>query len=185
MAGHAARGLRGPGQFDGGLCHLRFRLHAVPGEAFDHMAVMVAGGKVHVRVDAPRVGAQYLFDLAEQLDELAPVGRCQQPQAGDAVADGHLVAGLLLSIHLYQALDGQAGLTERLFYPRHGQYQRSALSVQPARQFCHERWCHRRCRSRHVGDGQHHALGVALGNFDQAIGPVIGKVSVIPVGHYP
>ncbi|MNI38234.1 hypothetical protein D3C73_923670 [compost metagenome] len=157
----------------------------MPGQAFDHMAVAIAGGKVHVGVDRRRVRAQDLFDMAEQLDELAPVGRCQQAQAGDAVADGHLVTGLLLGIHLHQAFDRKAGLTERLFYPRHGQYQRGALSVQSARQFRNEGWRHRRRRSRHVGNGQYHALGVALGHFDQSIGPVIGKVTVIPVGHDP
>ncbi|MCY1400481.1 hypothetical protein D9M71_155710 [compost metagenome] len=185
VLGHAGFELGIASQFDGAPCHARFGLRAMPGQAFDDMAVMIAGGKIHVRVDTGRVRAQHLFDMAEHFDELAPVGRCQQPQAGNAVADGHLVGRLLLGIHLHQAFNGQPRLTQGLFYPRHWQNQRSALPLQATRQFGNKRGCHRRCRSRHVGNRQHYAFGVPLGDFNQAIGPVIGKVAVVPVGHYP
>jgi len=49
----------------------------------------------------------------------------------------------------------------------------SAVPIAPCRQWSTPRsW-------------RHHALGFALGHFDQAIGPVIGKVTVIAVCHDP
>ena len=53
----------------------------------DRVAVAVARREVHRRVDAGRVGAQRALDHAHRLDEVAPVGRAEEAQAADAVAD--------------------------------------------------------------------------------------------------
>ena len=48
------------GQLDGALRDLRFRELAVPGEGLDRMAIAIAGRKIHLAVNAGRVGAQSL-----------------------------------------------------------------------------------------------------------------------------
>ncbi len=188
MAGHGFRRLGavlGAGQLDALAGHLFFTVAAVPGQAFEHMAVMVAGGEIHASVDPRGVLFQYLFDPAHQLDELAPVAGREQAQAGDAVADGDLVGGLLLGVELHQALDVQPGFPQQLLDPGQGQHQGRVLSLQATRQLGDEGGGHGRCRAGHVGHRQHHALGVLLGGFHQAVGPVVGQVALAPVGHDP
>src|SRR3546814_14126904 len=74
-----------------------FRSQPVPPfQLFHHVAVAVAGGEIHRRVDAGRIFAQALLDQAAVLDEIAPVDRRQRAQAADAVADRDLIGGLLL-----------------------------------------------------------------------------------------
>ena len=53
--------------------------------------------------------------------------------------------------------------------------------MQPACQFCNERTARRRLRARHVGDGQHQALGVAFDDVGQAVGPLLGHVAIAPI----
>ncbi|MNH12551.1 hypothetical protein D3C79_720960 [compost metagenome] len=119
------------------------------------------------------------------LDEHLPVDGRQQAQAANAVADGHLVNGLLLGIELDMALDAARRLAEHLFHPQQRLGQRSAVALQPPGQLGDEGGGHRRLRPGHVGDHQHHALGVALGGFAKPVGPDIGQVAVSPVGHDP
>ncbi|MDT4803918.1 hypothetical protein FQZ97_366840 [compost metagenome] len=188
VPGHRAVGRGagiGRGQRDGCARHLFFRVRAVARQALDHMAVVVAGGEIHAGVDRRRVFLQHLLDAAHALDEGPPVGGREQAQAADAVADGHLVGGLLLGVHLHQALDAQPRLGEHLLDPGQRQDQRGALALQAARQFGDERAGHRRFRARQVGHGEDHALGIALGGGAQAVGPVVGQVAVVPVGHHP
>ncbi|MDT4817730.1 hypothetical protein FQZ97_508130 [compost metagenome] len=170
-------------QFEGGAGHGRFRVFAVLCQVLHHMAVMVARGELHGVVDAGRVLVQGLFDMAHGLDEVAPVGCRQQAQAGDAVADGHLVGGLLLGIGRYQTLDAQPRFGQVLLDPAQGQCQRRALALQPPRQLGDEGTGHRRGGARHVRHRQYDALGVLLGDLGQPVRPVIGQVAVIPVGH--
>ena len=123
------------GQGDGGLGNVVFTLFAAARQALDHMAVVVAGGKVHGAVHRGRVFAQGLLDDAHALDKLAPVGGREQAQAADAVADRHLVGRLLLGFQLDQVLDAQARFRQQLFDPGQRQGQRGALALQAPSQF--------------------------------------------------
>ena len=60
------------------------------------MPVAVTCGKTHFAVYVLGIFAQGALDDAHRLDELAPIGRIQEPEAGNAVADGNLVGGLSL-----------------------------------------------------------------------------------------
>ncbi|MNF91607.1 hypothetical protein D3C84_742130 [compost metagenome] len=144
---------------------------------------MVARREVHGGIDRRRVLPQHLLDEAQALDELAPVGRRQQAQAADAVADGHLVGRLLLGIHLHHVLDGVPRLGQVLLDPGQRQGQRRALPLQPAHQLGDERTGHRRLRARHVGDAEHDTLRVALGSLGHPVGPVVGQAPIVPFGH--
>src|SRR5438046_197539 len=90
----------------------------------------IAAGASDGVVDARGIGAEDRLDRAQRLDEAAPVGRKQQAQAADAVADRHLVAGLLLVFRLHQLLDGEPCFGEALLEPGHGQRERGALALE-------------------------------------------------------
>src|SRR3546814_6703280 len=86
-------------------CNVALVQLAAAREALDHVPVAVAGGEVHPPVGGARIVAQRLLHHAHGLDELAPVGHRQQAQAADAVADRHLVGGLLPVLELHPLRD--------------------------------------------------------------------------------
>ena len=176
---------RDAAQFHRGGGHAHLVQPMLARQPLHHVAVAVAGGEVHLRVDAGRVLAQLLLDQAHALDEIAPVDRRQQAQAADAVAHAHLCRGLLLRLALHQVLDALAGFGQALLDPAQRQRQRRALALQPARHLGHERAVHRRVGARHVGDHQHHRVGCALGGGGHRVGPARGLAAVAPVGHHP
>ena len=146
---------------------------------------MVPRGEVHQGVHAGRVLAQGPLHAALRLDERAPVGGPEKPQAADAVADRHLVGGLVLVLLLHQLLDGQAVFRQALFDPRERQRQRRALALQAAGELGDERPDHRRVRPRHVGDRQDQALRVLHRDRRHLVGPEVGTVAVHAVGADP
>ena len=161
--------------------HLGFGQCAHPRRSFDDVTIAVAGGEIHLAVDAAGILAQLLLDRAHRLDEFAPVHRLQEAQAADAVADRHLVGRLLLVFRLDRQLDRLARLREQLLDPGQRQRQGGALPLQAAREFRDERTGHRGTRARHVRDHQDQALGVALGDVRHLVGPVVGAVAADPV----
>ena len=80
-------------------------------------AVVVARGEFHPAVNSGGILAQDLLDRAQALHEIAPVGRPQDAQAADAVADGNLIGRLLLILTMDHLLDGQIGLGKALSDP--------------------------------------------------------------------
>ena len=172
-------------QLDRFARHLAFGQPAALRYLLHDVTVAVTGGKIHLAVDAAGILTQGLLDNAHRLDELAPVHRPQKAEAADAVADGDLVGGLLLVLRLHQLLDRQAGLGEPLLNPGERQCQSGALSLQPARKFRNKRAHHRRVRPRHVRDHQNQALRVLLGDLRHLVRPIVGEVSVDPVGGDP
>ena len=183
LLGRARRGVTR--QINRSEGHFAFTAGGALGQAFHHMAVVVAGSEVHRGIDACRVLAQDLLHMTHGLDEGAPVHAGQRAQTTDAVADGHLISGLLLGFELHQPLDVVPGFRQRLLHPGQRQRQCGPLALQPPREFGHKGAGHGRARARHVGHGEHHALGVALGDFGHAIGPLPGHVAVAPFGHHP
>ncbi len=175
----------GLAQRDGRRGHLEFGEPMMARERLHHMAVTVARGEIHRCIDAGGILPQPLFDHAAVFDEFAPVDGGQRAQAADAVADADLVGRLLLRLGLHQVLDALARLGQALLDPAQRQRQRRALPLQPARHFGHERAGHRRLRTRHVGDDQHHALGIAFGGRGHGVGPARRLAAVAPVGHHP
>src|SRR3972149_602211 len=69
------------------------------------MAVLVPRGEIHPGVRVRRVFAENVLDTAHRLDEGPPVGRTEETEAADAVADGDLIGGLMLVLQLHQLLD--------------------------------------------------------------------------------
>ncbi|MNH31215.1 hypothetical protein D3C79_915540 [compost metagenome] len=117
------------GQFDGRARHRDFAECAMARQALDAVPVVVTAGEVHGGVNGRRVAVQRLFDMAQVFDERLPVDGRQQAQAADAVADRHLVDGLLLRIELHMALDAQCRLAEQLFDPGQWLSQRAAVAL--------------------------------------------------------
>ena len=161
-----------------GRRHFRLAVQATSREAFHHVSILVARGEVHRGIDACRIVAQHLLDNAHRFDELAPVHRRQGAQAANAVADGHLVGGLLLCLQLHQILDALPGFHQPVFDPVERHRQRGALSLQAAAELGDECAAHRRTRAGHVGHGQHHVLRIALGDIHQLVGPVLGEPAI-------
>ncbi len=151
---------------------------AVPGHALDRVAIVVARREVHAGVHVGRVLAQRLLHMRQRLDELAPVGRAEQAQAADAVADRHLRGRLVLRLQLHQLLDVLLRVGQVLLDPRQRQRQRGAARVQPARQLGDEGRRHRRVGPRHVGDDQDQPLRVLLGHVEHAVGPAVGELAL-------
>ena len=173
------------GEVDREPGHLRFRPAASPGNRFHDVAVLVSRGEVHQGVGAGRVLPQRPLHAALRLDEVAPVGGPEVPQAADAVADRDLVGGLMLVLRLHQVLDRQAVLGQPLFDPGERQGQRRALALQAAGELGDERSHHRRVRPRHVGDRQDEALGVFRRDRRHLVRPVVGAVPVHAIGPDP
>src|SRR5437660_238130 len=73
--------------------------------------------EIHPLVNAGRVRTQSLIDQADGFDELAPVHGAQEAQAGNAMADGNLIGGLVLALEVNQRLDGQAVFCQALLQP--------------------------------------------------------------------
>ncbi|MNM56944.1 hypothetical protein D3C81_681280 [compost metagenome] len=119
----------GTGKLDCRACHLFFTEGAVPRQLFDDVPIVIAAGEVHGRIHRSWVLPEDLLDMAQVLDEQPPVNGREQPQAADAVADGHLVDGLLLRIELHMALDAQCRLAEQLFDPGQWLSQRAAVAL--------------------------------------------------------
>ena len=125
----ARRGACCLGQFDGRARHRDLAECAMARQALDAVPVVVTAGEVHGGVNARRVAVQRLFDMAQLLDEQLPIDGRQQAQAADAVADGHLVDGLLLGIELHMAFDAARRLTEHLFHPQQRLGQRGTVAL--------------------------------------------------------
>ncbi|MNM29260.1 hypothetical protein D3C81_397950 [compost metagenome] len=175
----------GTGQFDGDFGNARFVVRAVACQTFDDMAIMIAAGKVHERIDRCRVLAEDPFDMAQAFDELPPIAGRQHAQTTDAVADRYLVRRLLLRIKLHLTFDTEPGLGEHLLDPRQRLAESGTLPLKAPGQLGDETSRHRWFGAGHVSDHQDHILDVALSNFAQSIGPVVGQVAVAPVGHDP
>ena len=158
--------------------HLAFCQTALLRNLFSCMAVAIAARKFHAAVDAVRIRAQRALHDAQGLDELAPVHRTQNPEAADAVADGHLIGGLPLVLGLHQLANGQGRFGKSLLDPGQRQCQRGTATLQPAREFRDERTDHRRTGARHVRDHQNQALRILLGGLRHQVRPEPGKVSL-------
>ena len=155
-----------------------FRESRVLRDPLDHVPIAVARREVHLAIDVDRILAQLAVDRAHRLDELAPVDRAQCAQAADAVADGHLIGGLLLRFGLDHQLDRAAAVSEAVLDPGERERKRRRLSLQLACQLGHERTDHPRTRSRHVGNDQDQIRRIALGDVDHPVGPVTGDTVV-------
>ena len=173
------------GQLDRFACHLAFGQQAFFRYLLHNMTVSIAGGKIHLAVDAILILTQDVLDNAHPLDELSPVHRSQKSEAAYAVAYGNLIGGQLLALRLHQPLDRQAGLGKPLLNPGERQRQSGALPLQPARKFRDKRTHHWRDRPRHIRDCQDQAFRVFLRDLRHLVCPVVGEVSVDPVGGDP
>ena len=111
---------------------------AASGDLFNRVAVQVAGGEIHRREDAGRILAEHLVDTAHRLDEFTPVGRAQNAEAADAVADRDLVGGLPLALRVHEPLDGLALFGEALLDPGEREGQGGALTLQTPSQLSDE-----------------------------------------------
>ncbi len=72
---------------------------------FDDVPVLVARAEIHAAIHASGIVAHRLFHDAQRLDERPPVNRIKVAQAFDAIADGDLIDGLLLTLGLHHLLD--------------------------------------------------------------------------------
>ena len=183
MRGPTVAGRRpGPvgGQPDRVPRDLAFRPVAVPGEKFDRVAIAVARRKIHLAIDAGRVGAQGLLDQAQRLHERLPVHGAQQAQAGNAVAHGDLVGRLILAFQLDPLFDRQPLFGEPLLQPAAREMQRRALPRQTLAEFRHEGTGEGQVGLRHVGHHDHEVRRIFFRHGLQAIHPGVRKIPVLP-----
>ncbi len=159
------------------------RLATAPRDGLDDVAVAVARGEVHRRID--RVARQDGLDHARRLDEVAPVGGAEVAQAADAVADRDLVGGLALARQVKHVLQGLPVAGEALLEPRHRELQRRTLRLQAARELGHERRGQWLVRLDDVGQHQHDALGIDRARRDHRVDPVACSLTLVATGRHP
>ena len=87
---------------------VRYRVDSVLG------LVGLADRGLDVAGDVVSGAAQGLLHQAQALHEILPVHRAEHAQTANAVADGHLIGGLLLVLRLDQMGYGQARLGQAL-----------------------------------------------------------------------
>ena len=76
-------------------------------DALEDVAVSVAGGEVHRRVDVDGIVAQDPLDDGDGLDEVGPVEGVEEAQRADGVGDRDLVGGLALLVPHRLAVEAQ------------------------------------------------------------------------------
>ena len=117
----------GGGQLHGQLRDLRLRVLAVPGNGLYPMPILVAGGKVHLLIEAGGIGPQRGLHQTHGFDKLLPVRGAQKPQTGNAVAHGNLVGRLTLAFQVNHAFDGQPLFEQLVLDPTAGEMGKRTL----------------------------------------------------------
>ncbi len=158
---------------------------AAAGDLLHHVAIGIAGAEVHLRVDGHGVFAEPLLDHAHVFDKGAPIHGGQEAQAADAVADGHLVGGLLLPLGGHQFFDTLPGCRCPLFQPGDGHGPRAAATLQRTGQLGDECAGQRRLGARHVRHHQDHIGGGVGGRTVEIISPLRGQAPVFSIAHHP
>ena len=158
--------------------HVGFAESRVLRDPFDLMAIVISGGKSHPAVNIGGVLTQLLFDDAHRLDEFAPVDRAQAAKTADAVADRHLVGGLLLRFRLDHLLDRTAAFGKPVLDPRQRERQHRDLSLQTPRELGHERADHPRIGAGHVGDDEDEVRRILLGDAHHLVCPLARLLDV-------
>jgi hypothetical protein len=181
VSGGLARLTRGNhfAEFDRLAGNLEFTEMTALGDGFNGVAIAIAGGEIHRRINSRRLSAEDLLDNAHLLHELAPVHRAEKPQAGDAVADRNLVGGLVLVLRLNELLDGQPLILQAMLHPTGGKAEVGALSVEMAGEFGDKRAAERNVGAGHVGEDQNQIGRILLDDLHHPIGPLIGDVTVM------
>ena len=174
------RRLARAGQRQGCGRHVAFALPVLAREALDGMAVMVARGEIHVRIDACRVAPQRLLDHARGLDKGVPVDAFDRAQAGQAVGERGRIQRLRLAVARGQCVEGEAVVGQAGADPFQHLGQGGAPPLQALRQFGDEGRLHRLDRARHVGHLQDQVAGTLLGGIDHARGPFAGQLALLP-----
>ena len=111
--------------------HLKLIDTGSPRESFDPMAVTVAGGKIHPRVNPGGIGGERFLHHAHLLDESPPVDRTERAETADAVADQHLVGGLDMVVDPLQLLPRQSLVGKTMLDPAMHRRQFRPLPLQP------------------------------------------------------
>ena len=168
------------GQLDGPPRDVRFGELAVPGQELDRMAIAIAGRKIHLAVNAGRVGAQRLLDQTQGLHELLPIHGAQETKTGNTVADGNLVGGLILALQMDQLFDGQPLFHEPLFEPAARQMQHRTLARQTLAEFRHERTGDGKIGFRHVRHHHHEVRRILFRHLLQTIHPQVRQIAILP-----
>ena len=92
----------------------QLRLTRRPRQLLDRMPVAIAAAEVHLAVDAGRVALEHLLDQADALEELAPVERGDEAEAGDQVGHARLLGGLVLPVDADRVLHRLAPARQHL-----------------------------------------------------------------------
>ena len=93
--------------------HLLVRIGAF-GDAFDIVAIAIAGRKIHPAVCASRVFAQNAVNTADALEKIAPVERRQQTHAPDDVGNGRVHCSLAIMFAVREMFERHAFGTQAL-----------------------------------------------------------------------
>jgi len=142
------------------------------------MPVAVAGGKIHLQIDAGRIARQRLLDQTLVADELPPIIGVDKPEAIDAVANRNLVRRLGLTFRAHQILRGQPLIGESVLEPAIGEGKVRVLSLQVASQLGKKRARQGRIGPGHISQHQDQIRWRLLYHIDHALCPITGQVAV-------
>ena len=164
--------------------HFFFRAGAVLGYSFYHMPVMVAGRKIHCRINIIGIFFEHMLNHTHGLNKPAPFHRAYEPKTSYAVTYGNLVCCLLLVFCAYELCTCKPVFRKALFHPGQRQCKRLALPHQATRKLCHKRAFHRRHRPCHIRYDQYQALRVVFGGLYHLVRPITGQILIDTIYGY-
>jgi hypothetical protein len=103
------------------------------------VAVAIARGKLHPRIDARRIFSQQRLDQTDFFEEIVPVERGEETHAGDDVAHRDLCGCLALVFAVNYLLDAGALLRQLLLDPVHHRHYGRMLFAQALYELDHKR----------------------------------------------
>ena len=154
------------------------------------MAIPIARGKVHARVDTRRILTQCLFDKTLIGHKLAPIVDSQKPQTGNTVAHRHLISSLGLDFGQDQLFGRLSLIGQSLFQPAAGKRKIRVLSLQVTSQLGQKRTGQRRIFASHIGQYENQIGRLLFDRANHPFRPVTGVIAIAaslrnPHGHTP
>ena len=102
------------------------------------MAVLIAGLKVHQRINTRRICTENVLNAAGGLDEISPFGGAKESKAADAITNGNLISSLNLAGLLEDLFNGLTPRGHSVVQPSDGKAERRSSCVHSGRAFGHE-----------------------------------------------
>ena len=156
-----------------GARNFEFTLFRAFTNALDHVAIAIARGEIHSRINLGRIFGQLWIDQAYFFKELFPIEGRQQPHAGDDVAYSNLGGRLPMMFFMNDLLERNSLFGQLLLEPFHRRHHARILVAQTLDQLYHECAARFLTRSR---EQRNQFLRLA-GHFENLVGQSVSFVS--------